>query len=421
MDRMDPSHLGGSMRFLGTIPARRVLAAVLLTGIVVIACDVQHPAAAENPTAPVLASGEVPGGADVVGVTVTIDPKDAVLRVLKVGETAPPVLAAPVTATFSGSRYAVRLDPTTIPSTYMSRDGVIFAMVTVTLDGSAPVSTMTSARAVADPATGNTAWVDALQSTEAVAESGTARIAGRALPAITGVDAASRAAENEGVRVASDQYDALFRSNYTETPPGCSDTKIAQRIRDTTIGTTYPVGHDKAGMDVNSSTGASYGTALSIKNRYSGVFADFKAASSKYTKSGWGFSWDGSSAQRSYRKGILYGKFLRDRAQGCRDCFMFWKPIGETGGTGSNTQGVNRPDWGHCVPIDTGIWWRDAEDGHNYDYDAAVKFADVIGIDLSISREYNSSQKIWYRTPGGRRMCGNNDLPSKAGKVMERR
>jgi hypothetical protein len=408
------------MRLLRALSARRTLVALVLIGTVMTGIGAPRPVGAEASAAPVLVSGDVPDGADVVGVTVTIDPKDSVLRALKIGETAPPVLSPSVTAAISGTHYEVRLDPTSIPRTYMSADGVIYAMVTVFRVDEPSVATTTSARAVADPRTGDTVWVDALESAQAVADSGTTNVAGRSFPAVLGQDSTTRTAAVGGVHLLKSQYDPMFRSSYTDTPAGCSDRKVAERVRDTTIGTTYPVAGDEAGMQVNSSTGASYGTAFTAK-RPGAAFAEFKAGESKYTRSGWGFDWAGSSAQRSYRKGVLYGKFIRSCVQYCDGCFMFWKPIGETGGTGSNTRGVNRPDWTWCRRIDVGRWYRDQSTGRNYEYDAAVKFADVIGIDLAISREYNHSQKVWYQTPVKRRMCGNNDWPSLAGKVMERR
>ena len=409
------------MRFISPLSGRRACVLFVLIGLVAACLGRPGPVIAEPTAAPVLVSGEVPDGASITGVVVTIDPKDSVLRALRIGETAPPALTARTSTTVVGGHYEVRLDPTTIPRTYMSAGGVIYAMVTVTRDGQRSIATTTSARAVADPTTGDTAWIDALESAEVVATSARTQVAGRRLPAVLGrTGIASMNAAARGLVLRVDQFEPLFRGSNTGTPPGCSDRKLAERIRDTTIGTTYPVAGDQAGMQVNSSTGASYGTAVSFR-RPGAAYGEFKAGDAKYTRSGWGFDWAGSSAQRSYRKGILYGKFVRDCAQHCDDCVIFWMPIGETGGTGSNTKGVNRPDWGNCVPEDKGTWYRDNSAGHNYSYDAAVKFADVIGIDLSISREYNSSQRVWYRLPPGRRMCGNDSLPSTASKVMERR
>lgn len=391
-----------------------------------VALGLAEPSAAvvEPPPPPVLVTGDVPDGAHITAVSVTIDPTDDVLADLEIGETAPPAFNPTAPTYISGTRFEVRLDPTTVPRTYMKSDGVVFVMVTVTRGGAESLTTMTSARAVADPITGDVAWIDALESSVAAAESGRTRVAGRLLPAVNGdpdgggdVYEPEPETEDDGVEVRPREYDPIFDStDRGDTPAGCGDRKLAERTRSTTIGTTYPVGGDKAAMSVSSSSGAEYGMAWSFRSP-GGTFGEFKAGEAKYTRSGWGFDWDGSAASRSYRKGIVYAKFLRNCVRGCNDCYRFWKPIGETGGTGSNT-GITRPDWGHCRHIDRGFWYRDDSDGHNYSYGGAVKFAEVIGIDLSISREYNSSQKVWYKSTTDRRMCGNDTYPAMAGKVM---
>jgi len=60
--------------------------------------------------------------------------------------------------------------------------------------------------------------------------------------------------------------------------------------------------------------------------------------------------------------------------------------------------------------------------GGAYSYGAAVKFAGVLGIDLSIKREWSSSNKLRYDIVGDRtKLCGNNDdWPSVAGKIMQK-
>ena len=391
---------------------RRSLVVLVLASAVALGLAEPAPAIAEPPPPPVLVSGTVPDGADITAVSVLIDPTDDVLADLEIGETAPPAFSPATTTYVTGTHFEVRLDPATLPHTYLKSDGLIFATVTVTREGAESLTTTTSARAVVDPSTGDVDWVDALESSAATATSERARINGKVLP--TAVDD-----EADGIVVEPRQYDPIFRSSDRGgTPAGCTDRKLAERVRSVTIGTTYPVGGDKAAMTVNSSTGASYGTAFSIKDP-SGDFGEFKAGEAKYTRSGWGFAWDGSARSRSYRKGVRYGKFVRSCVRGCDGCYRFWKPLNETGGTGSNT-GIPRPDWGHCVHIDRGYWWRDDAEGSNYTYGSAVKFAKVIGIDLSISREYNSSQKLWYKATTDRRMCGSDRHPAKAGKVMMR-
>lgn len=74
-----------------------------------------------------------------------------------------------------------------------------------------------------------------------------------------------------------------------------------------------------------------------------------------------------------------------------------------------------------CAPEDPGPWWRDDTDGSSYTYGESVKFAAVLGIHLSISRQYSSQQKIRYVIRGNRKkLCGSNTWPSKAGKIVER-
>jgi hypothetical protein len=54
-------------------------------------------------------------------------------------------------------------------------------------------------------------------------------------------------------------------------------------------------------------------------------------------------------------------------------------------------------------------------------YGESVKFADLLGINLSISRQYSSEQKLLYRIRGTKKeLCGSNAWPSKAGKIVER-
>ncbi|QLQ09513.1 MAG: hypothetical protein HZY75_02845 [Nocardioidaceae bacterium] len=65
---------------------------------------------------------------------------------------------------------------------------------------------------------------------------------------------------------------------------------------------------------------------------------------------------------------------------------------------------------------------RNKTSGKKYEYGAAVKLKDTIGIDLGISRSYSTSQSLHYKIVGtNKKLCGNNDYPSVSGKVMEKR
>ncbi|HYH12998.1 MAG TPA: hypothetical protein VD789_11635, partial [Thermomicrobiales bacterium] len=189
------------------------------------------------------------------------------------------------------------------------------------------------------------------------------------------------------------------------------------KTRPATIGTTYPVGPDTAQMEVSSSQGANYGVAASGTSSSSGFYAN----GSRFIQSGWGFTWAWSGEQRSYRKGIKY-QLMRKECYGSgylEPPKFIWRPYSETGGTSSNT-GLTRPSWSNCAGGDPGVWKRDRSDGRAYSYGASVKMTNLIGIDLSINRNYSTNQRLKYDLDMRRRLCGNNDTPGTAGKVMAR-
>lgn len=125
--------------------------------------------------------------------------------------------------------------------------------------------------------------------------------------------------------------------------------------------------------------------------------------------------------KRSYRKQVEYRrvKYYNYLAGPACD-HVHWIPDKETGGTASNTEGINWPDWRKCAPQDPGTFTRNSTRGKTYDYGAAVKLREDIGVDLGISRQYSRSQAVTYRVVGRKVLCGNNDWPSLAGKLRER-
>lgn len=185
-----------------------------------------------------------------------------------------------------------------------------------------------------------------------------------------------------------------------------------------TVGTSYPVGKSKAWMTVGSGSANSttYGGAL----KFPGVHAALSGTRS--IDGGWTKIWNPSGVKRSYRKEIEYRRVESYNYLAGPACdHVHWIPAGETGGTASNTKGINRPKWKKCVEALPGPFIRNHADGNNYDYGAGVKLKDVLGIDLGVSRKYSRTQSLTYDIVGKNKMlCGNNDWPSRAGKVMER-
>lgn len=423
--------LSGRFRGLG-VGSRPVVGAacalVLAAGAATVPTTLA-PAAAAAGEGPVLI-GDVGGRADVDSVELYAMPTDEVLRALPVGEQADLVALESAQAAVDGTKFSVFLDPAEVPDQVVDDLGVVQLHVVASTARGTYLSNASLRAAAPTQAAGGQAragesqdlvWVDPLSYTPRP----------QSATRTHSSDSSARAeAGGEGFVVSLSKFTRVPASqalNVSRSEPGepeppspaCWWDKLKTKVRWATLGTTYPIKGDNALMVVSSSTGARYGVAGSAKD-VSGNWGEFKAGEEKFTQDGWGKTWPGSSKTRSYRKGIEYGLFRLSCTRGCTKCAKKWFPIGETGGTGSN-EGIPRPDWTKCARNDPGPWWRDSSEGTAYSYGAAVKFAGVIGIDLSITRQYNGSQKLLYKLRSDRRMCGNNgEWPSTAGKVMSR-
>jgi len=335
----------------------------------------------------------------------------------QVGDSAQFKLLADAVVDIAGRGFTVRLDPMSVPSDYFHPGGLVD--LGIHAEGATTAwSAYTSVR-IARPAAGRpAAWMDPVKSAPFVSEPSSARPDAARIPVLLGqpvfpdgAATAADAASQLGGGVSVDDFTAVPKFQ----PGTCGRFLEHTRIFSTTIGTSYPVGESTANMDVSSSQGGSYGVAFSA----TGDAGSFKADGSAFKQSSWGFTWAPSSHARSYRKGIQYGYYKI----ACTPAGLVgyqWAPIAETGGTSHNND-VTRPDWTVCVPVDVGHWWRDKTSGHAYSYGAGVKAKSVVGLDLSVSRQYSSSQRLHYYIRGRKKLCGNDDFPSVAGKVMERR
>ncbi|GEB15906.1 hypothetical protein [Pimelobacter simplex] len=372
---------------------------------------------------PAAVAGVLPAGADVTGVRLIAMPADPVLRRAAVGSTVAPLTEVrPARLVIKDNGFTAYLSPEQAPAEAVDGRGIAFWQVLVQTDQGTYVSSASLQAAVLPDGRSRWARPDAPTVDQSRGRLRMQRGLTRSVPVVRAVNTGAVRLSAFG-RVATNA--PATRAGRTaasdpQPPPGCSYRKLSTRVRSATIGTTYPVGGDTATMLVSSSTGASYGVAFSMTDR-KGKWGAFKAGQSKHTQSSWGFKWTPSAKSRSYRKGVEYGLFETTCARGCVKCQRQWIPIGETGGTGANTKGVNRPTWTKCAPVVKGQWWRDRSDGRAYDYNAGVKFAEVIGIDLSVNRQYNRSQKLVYHLKKARRMCGSDGVwASKASKVMAR-
>lgn len=361
--------------------------------------------------------GTLPPSADVQDVSLFMMPSDTDLLNAPIGAELPLTEVVDPQVETVDNTFSVTLPPEGAPDGLLDANGTGSFAVMVLTDEGVYQSNM-SVRAVVGP-DGEAQWADPEAPVVADAQGNTAktRVSSMVLPRSKATTSETQRL-NRFVKLPMERAKSMLSMRGEPTPPaGCGYKKLGSQVRSTTIGTTYPVSEDNAKMVVNSSSGASYGTAVSVKT--SGSWGAFKTGESKFTQSGWGFSWDPWADARSYRKGVEYGLYELSCSVGCWSCSKTWFPVGETGGTGEN-RGIARPDFGNCQLVSGGSWWRDNSSGSAYTNDAAVDFSGVIGIDLSISRQYNGNQKLLYNLNKQRRMCGSNDWPSTAGKVMSR-
>lgn len=191
----------------------------------------------------------------------------------------------------------------------------------------------------------------------------------------------------------------------------------------TTIGTSYPIGTSTSRMvHTNSSSNSSeLGVAMGYESS-SGTGITWKQSGSRTTGGSWTGAWASSGAKRSYRIVTNYHKYIL--GEGCNGAVRYRRPHIETGGASTNTNGLTRPDWNTYCSLQPRnfTFTREDSEGNAYSYGAAVKFAKFIGIDLSIKKNYTTKNQLEYVFTGDVRhqLCGNNDYPSVAGKMVDR-
>jgi hypothetical protein len=323
--------------------------------------------------------------------------------------------------TISSGEYQISVDPRTLPTNVLTDSGT----AAFEIDASTPShvwTTTVSARAVY-VGESTPAWTDpeAEYEESAPSRARASRHRGEDLPDADPDDVAEVVADDM-TRLAPDEVvPATSREAIPADDKGVCPGRslVTTRLQWATLGTTYPVGNSTSRMAVSTSQGASYGVAVSASDES----GSWSANGSSFTEGGWSNDWPDTGYQRAYMKQVQYGKYKSYLLQYPHCVAKYgWDPMAETGGTDHN-DGLDRPGWDQwCVPVDVGTWKRDSSSGSSYTNDTSVKFDGVIGINLSISRQYSTAQKLVYNVkgPAAHDMCGSNTWPSSANKLMER-
>lgn len=401
------------MRLLGTLS---VLSLVAALGVVATAHE--QVGAATAPELPVALVGDSPDAPQFTGVTLLAQERPT--HKLAVGDRLRLYdLSGQVSA--SGSRFTVRLDPGTVPADAVGPGGLVDFEIHLR-SGTDLWVTSATARLIRDEMSRELLWVDPVEEVSESSGVEVARVADGRTAAVRTVPNARRLhpvrLQGEAlVRVPPQHRDARQRGRAASPGAAADICETAYRgdsNRWTTIATSYPLGRTKAWLDVGGSRGGNYGVAFGFGD------GTFKAGGTRFSEGGWSFEWTPSSVARSYRVQVNYHKY--EKVGLCDGPPIQWRPHIETGGVTSNTQGITRPTWNrYCAPVPRGTWSRVRTDGKNYQFNAAVKFASLIGIDLSGEKSYSSHHELVYAIDGRpKKLCGNNDYPSLAGKLVER-
>lgn len=446
---------------------RAVALAVLLPGTLTLSGSGIVEASADPAANPLVAvSGEVAGvdqlEADSVFAFVTLD--HDVEDELVNGEMVETVRLPGNWVATVGNHYEVTLDPRVLPPGLISDTGLVNFQILIQDPDTATFGiTGSSSRAVVD-LNGVVGWTNPIDAVDnasastaaALAKRGvqnfTAKVATRFRPPVTSIDSlstfgvlcddehcAQSAARHQRLRVNvgspavgdDDGGESPGGSVIIDEPDiskggcpvgGAGDVYGTIRGVPTTIGTAYPRGDDTAWMHFTTGSAASFTSTLGVGFNDSVGSPTWSESSTETIERSGGFDWEEKSYARSFRADVKYQKVLHyyDRCPGDPPYFVTWEPVKYTGGFGEN-KGIDVPDFTNCVVVGSdGVWHRHISGGHSYQYDGAVKLSGVIGIDLSINRAYNAEARLSYRVNARKHMCGNNDDPLDAGKVMEK-
>lgn len=346
----------------------------------------------------------------------------------------------PVATDLVGDRpFAVVLDPTQVPEEFRYAHGVVDFSLFLRDQHGTSWTTFLSARAGAVPATDPGAgyehvWVLAHETehdvTPLTAPSGYPVLVPDAGPVPAGATMAASSAttadyDDEAADVNPSEFARVeLPANMTGSAGNncLRETYEGDVNRPTTIGTSYPIGTTTSGfVHSNSSTNSS---SLGVAVGYEGENGGFtwKQGGEKRAGGSWSGTWALEGAKRSYRIDTNYHKYTLGK--GCHGEVRYRRPHIEIGGGGTNYQGLTRPGWNtYCAPQPLNYTFkRDDTDGKAYTYEAAVKFASAIGIDLSIAKQYSQNNLVSYKFSGDvkHQLCGKDEYPSKSSKLIDR-
>ena len=180
------------------------------------------------------------------------------------------------------------------------------------------------------------------------------------------------------------------------------------------IGQTTPYGPDYGWMKSVSNQSMTVGVGFSSSGDVKGAYS---ASGSTTTSSGVTFTWPESIYYRQYFVQLVYGKYRWYCGIGTNSYMTQARyPTG-----GYTYGGIARTAYTHCAPVSAGVWERSSSSGNHFSTSAGVQIASIIGINLSLDTNYDTSHILSYRLAGDGKVCGDNNVPAFASNVTTAR
>jgi hypothetical protein len=192
-------------------------------------------------------------------------------------------------------------------------------------------------------------------------------------------------------------------------PTYCSRTLQSTYDTWTIIGETWPYGAHTGNVTMRVGQTTSVGFASSATGR----IGSWSPRGSLDTENSVEDDFNGlSGAFRDYRMQVRYGRYRSTCG------YYYEERLFATGGfTSTALDSRDFPtSWNHCAPV-VGTWKRTTSDGSSYSLGAGVLISALIGINLGLSTNYSETRTISYFYNGNYKVCGNNDVPSRASRV----
>lgn len=400
-------------------------------------------AASQDSSAPVLTDLRLPPAA-AAPTTVTAVVFPPVPDDMQVGDTFM-LREIPVALTPGPGGAQVRLDPRSVPVSLRRANGLVDFTLYVRDEAGKTWSTSLTARgAVLDPPAGTSArqapsssepaWFSPIETERVSREMSAAGYPRLSQPTAPQPARSERAFasttsadyDNEEVDVNPWEYVEVDTALTTGGSSCLETTYNGDQNISTTVGTTYPIGSTTAKMVHTNSSSNESTLGIAVGAETSGGSVSWQQGGVRTVGGSWELDWQPNGNARSYRILVNYHRFTHGSAACDRKQYSR-RPHIEIGGGGTNTNGVTRPAWNtYCAPQPLNATFRRTNsEGTAYSYGAAVKFSTFIGIDLSGKKNYNSANRIEYYFTGSsgdrrHKLCGNNDYPSVAGKMIDR-